>query len=62
VYKLDHRRDFPRWDDTRNTLGNNSDYQATARQLVHSRMGNGVTTIELLRANDRMSKPEARVI
>jgi NADH:ubiquinone reductase (H+-translocating) len=50
VYDLDRRRDFHRQEHTRNTLGNNGDYQVTARQLVHSRMGNGLTRIEPLGA------------
>jgi NADH dehydrogenase len=40
VYDLDHHRDFDRRDHTRNALGNNGDYQVTARQPVHSSMGN----------------------
>ena len=48
VYDLDHRRDFDRRDHTRNALGNNGDYQVTARQPVHSSMGNGLTRIEPL--------------
>jgi NADH dehydrogenase len=40
VYDLDHRRDFDRQDHTRNMLGNNGDYQLSARQPVHSNMGN----------------------
>ena len=32
VYDLDDRRDFHRQDHTRNTLGNNGDYQVTASQ------------------------------
>ena len=48
VYDLDHRRDFDRQDHTRNALGNNGDYQVTARQPVHSSMGNGLRRIEPL--------------
>jgi NADH dehydrogenase len=48
VYDLDHSRDFDRRDHTRNALGNNGDYQVTARQPVHSSMGNGLTRIEPL--------------
>jgi len=48
VYDLDHHRDFDRRDHTRNALGNNGDYQITARQPVHSNMGNGLTRIEPL--------------
>jgi NADH:ubiquinone reductase (H+-translocating) len=49
VYDLDHRRDFDRPDHTRNMLENNGDYEATARQLVHSSMGNGLTHVAHLR-------------
>src|SRR6266576_1502363 len=49
VYDLDHRRDFDRQDQTRNALGNNGEYQVTARQPVHARTGNGLTRIELRR-------------
>jgi NADH dehydrogenase len=48
VYDLDHRRDFDGQDQTRNTHGSNGDYQVTARQPVHSRMGNGLTRLEPL--------------
>src|SRR5213595_2705587 len=48
VYDFDHRRDFDRQDHTRNALGNNGDYQVTARQPVHSGMGNGLTRIKPL--------------
>jgi NADH:ubiquinone reductase (H+-translocating) len=48
VYDLDHNRDFDRREHTRNALGNNGDYQVTARQPVHSSMGNGLTRIEPL--------------
>jgi NADH dehydrogenase len=49
VYDLDYCRDFDRQDHTRNTLGNNGDYQVTARQPVHSSMGNGLTRVAHLR-------------
>jgi NADH:ubiquinone reductase (H+-translocating) len=52
IYDLDHRRDFHRQEHTRNTLGNNGDYQVTTRQLVHSRMGNGLTRTDLLEPSD----------
>jgi NADH dehydrogenase len=48
VYDVDQRRDFDRQDHTRNMLENNGDYQVTARQPVHSSMGNGLTRIEPL--------------
>jgi len=48
VYDLDHRLDFERQDHTKNALGNNGDYQVTARQPVHSGMGNGLTRIKPL--------------
>jgi NADH dehydrogenase len=48
VYDLDLCRDFDRQDHTRNMLGNNGDYQVTARQPVHSSTGNGLTRIEPL--------------
>jgi len=48
VYDLDHRRDFDRQDHTRNALANNGNYPVTARQPVHSSMGNGLTRIEPL--------------
>jgi NADH:ubiquinone reductase (H+-translocating) len=48
VYDLDHNRDFDRRDHTRNALGNNGDYQVTARQPVHSGMGDGLRRIEPL--------------
>lgn len=48
VYDLDHHRDFDRQDHTRNVLGNNGDYQVTARQPVHSSIGNGLRRIEPL--------------
>jgi NADH dehydrogenase len=48
VYDLDYSRDFNRRDHTRNALGDNGDYQVTARQPVHSSMGNGLTRIEPL--------------
>jgi NADH:ubiquinone reductase (H+-translocating) len=38
VYDLDHRRGLDRHDHTKNALGNNGDYQATARQPVYSSM------------------------
>jgi NADH:ubiquinone reductase (H+-translocating) len=50
VYDLDQRRDSHRHDHTRNTPGNNGDYQATPRQPAHSSMGNGLTSIESLGA------------
>jgi len=40
VYDFGQGRDFHRQDQTRNALGNNDDYQVTARQPVHSSMGN----------------------
>jgi NADH dehydrogenase len=49
VYDLDYCRDFDRQDHTRNTLGNNGDYQVTARQPVHSSMGDGLTRVAHLR-------------
>jgi NADH:ubiquinone reductase (H+-translocating) len=49
VYDLDYCRDFDRQDNTRNTLGNNGDYQVTARQPVHSSMGDGLTRVAHLR-------------
>jgi NADH dehydrogenase len=48
VFDLDHHRDFDRQDHTRNVLGNNGDYQVTARQPMHSGMGNGLRRIEPL--------------
>jgi hypothetical protein len=50
VLGLDHGRDFHRRDHKRNTPTDNGDHQATARQPVHSSMGNAITRIELLGA------------
>jgi NDH2 C-terminal domain len=49
VFDLDHRRDFDRQDHMRNALGNNGDYQVTARRPAHSSIRNGLTRIEELR-------------
>src|SRR5438876_1610676 len=46
VYDPDHSRDFDRHDHTRNALGNIGDYHITARQPAHSRIGNGLKSIE----------------
>jgi hypothetical protein len=48
VYDLDHRRDFDRPDHPRNTSGN-GDYQLSAREPMHSSMGNGLTPVGHLR-------------
>jgi hypothetical protein len=48
VYDLDYCRDFDRQDHTRNTLGNNGDYQVTVRQPVRSQHRNGLRRIEPL--------------
>jgi NADH dehydrogenase len=47
VHDLPYRRDFHRLEHTRNTLGNNGRYQASALQAVHSSIDNGLTRIEL---------------
>jgi len=47
VHDLPYRRDFHRLEHTRNTLGNNGRYQASALQAVHSSIENGLTRIEL---------------
>jgi hypothetical protein len=49
VYDLPYGRDFHRQEHTRNTLGNNGDYQLTAHQPVRSGMGNGLTRVAHLR-------------
>src|SRR5438477_2972908 len=41
VYDVPCRRDFHRPDQAMHTVGNNGDYQSSARQLVHSSMENG---------------------
>src|SRR5438046_2774471 len=41
VHDLPYRRDFHRPDQALHTVGNNGDYQSSARQLMHSRMESG---------------------
>jgi NADH dehydrogenase len=41
VHDLSCRRDFHRPDQALHMVGNNGDYQSSARQLVHSRMESG---------------------
>jgi hypothetical protein len=46
VHDFDQRRDFDRPDHARNTSRNNGDYELSARQPMHSNMGNDLTGIE----------------
>jgi len=48
VHDLPYRRDFPRREHAKDTVGDNGQYQANALQAVHSSIENGLTRIELL--------------
>ena len=46
VHDLPYRRDFHRLEPTKDAVGNNGDHQLSARQPMHSNMGNDLTRIE----------------
>ena len=52
VHAFPYRRDFHRPDQATYTVGNNSDYQSSARQLVHSSMENGPRDSSRWEANE----------
>ena len=47
VHDLPHRRDFPRREHAKDTVGDNGRYQASALQAAHLSIENGLTRIEL---------------
>src|SRR5437016_4270361 len=58
VYDLPYRRDFHRPDQAMHTVGNNGDYQSSARQLMHSRMESGPRDTSYSDVNEMEVRPQ----
>jgi len=58
VHDLPYRRDFHRPDQAMHTVGNNGDYQSSARQLMHSRMESGPRDTSYSDVNEMEVRPQ----
>src|SRR5438093_7818704 len=58
VHDLPYRRDFHRPDQALHTVGNNGDYQSSARQLMHSRMESGPRDTSYSDVNEMEVRPQ----
>ena len=58
VHDLPSRRDFHRPDQAMHTVGNNGDYQSSARQLMHSRMESGPRDTSYSDVNEMEVRPQ----